>query len=161
MTDLNDALNDALDEAISPRDIELNRALEAVFYAFNAIVARPDAVLAEQGLSRVHHRIMYFIGRNPGVNVNDLLGILGVTKQSLHGPLRQLQEKGLVATAADDHDRRMKRLTLSASGQALEASLSGDQRQRFERVFAELGPADEAAWRRVMARLAGNDEAGK
>jgi len=153
MTDLKDRT--------TPREAELNRALEAVFYAFNAIVARPDALLAERGLSRVHHRIMYFIGRNPGVNVNDLLGILGVTKQSLHGPLRQLQEKELVVATADAKDRRVKRLSLTPVGQALEATLSGDQRQRFARVFTQLGQADEAAWRRVMACLAEDDESVK
>lgn len=141
-----------------PRQGELNQALEALFHAFNALVARPDALLAERGLSRVHHRILYFVGRNPGVSVNDLLTILGITKQSLHGPMRQLLSRGLIQTGGDARDRRVKRLTLTAAGAELEESLSGDQRQRFARVFASLGPADEAAWRRVMARLADRDD---
>jgi len=136
------------------REAELNRALEALFHAFNAVVARPDAMLAEQGLSRVHHRILYFVGRNPGLSVNDLLTILNVTKQSLNGPMRQLTELGHVRAEADARDRRVKRLSLTEAGQALEASLSGDQRARFERVFAQVGLEDEQAWRRVMARLA-------
>lgn len=146
MTDLNN---------LSPaREAELNRAQEALFHAFNALVARPDALLAEQGLSRVHHRILYFVGRNPGLSVNDLLAILGVTKQSLNGPMRQLAGLGYVQAEPDARDRRVRRLSLTPAGRALEAALSGDQRARFARVFAELGPADEQAWRRVMARLA-------
>jgi len=143
------------DLKITPkRQAELNQAIEALFYGFRAFIARPDALLAEQGLSRVHHRILYFVGRNPGQSVNDLLAILNVTKQSLNGPLRQLQELGLIQAEADEQDRRVKRLSLTESGQALEAALSGDQRQRLARVFASLGPEDEAAWRRVMAKLA-------
>jgi DNA-binding MarR family transcriptional regulator len=136
------------------REAALNAALEALFYAFNAIVARPDAMLAQEGLSRVHHRILYFVGRNPGLSVNDLLGILKVSKQSLNGPMRQLTELGYVQAAADGQDRRIRRLSLTPAGQALEAALSGDQRARFARVFGQVGTDDEQAWRRVMARLA-------
>lgn len=143
-------------DLISPeREGELNQALEALFHAFNAVVARPDALLGEQGLSRVHHRILYFVGRNPGLSVNDLLGILKVSKQSLNGPMRQLTQLGYVQADADGQDRRVRRLSLTPAGQALEAALSGDQRARFARVFDQVGPADEQAWRRVMARLAG------
>ncbi len=140
---------------LSPeREGELNLALQSLFYAFRAVIARPDALLAEQGLSRVHHRILFFVGRAPGLSVNDLLGILNVTKQSLNEPLRRLTELGFIQAEADERDRRVKRLSLTEAGQALEATLSGDQRQRFARVFAELGGEDEAAWRRVMERLA-------
>lgn len=140
---------------LSPRrERELNQALEGLFHGFNAVVARPDALLAEQGLSRVHHRILYFVGRNPGLSVNQLLGILGVTKQSLNGPMRQLARLGYVQAKPDARDRRIKRLSLTDSGQALEATLSGDQRARFDRVFKKLGAKDEQAWRRVMAELA-------
>jgi DNA-binding MarR family transcriptional regulator len=136
------------------REHELNQALEALFYGFNAVVAHPDALLAEQGLSRVHHRILYFIGRNPGLSVNDLLGILKVSKQSLNSPMRQLTKLGHVQAITHAQDRRIKKLTLTESGQALEAALSGDQRIRFARVFEQLGVKDEQAWRRVMKELA-------
>lgn len=145
------------DQIDPDREQALNRALEALFYAFNALVTRPDALLAEQGLSRVHHRILYFVGRNPGQSVNDLLAILGVTKQSLSAPMRRLTALGYVHAKTDAHDRRIRRLSLTPAGQALEDALSGDQRARFAQVFAQLGEADEAAWRRVMAALAGQD----
>ncbi|MDA8093992.1 MAG: MarR family winged helix-turn-helix transcriptional regulator [Betaproteobacteria bacterium] len=141
---------------LSPkRERELNQALEALFHGFNAVVAHPDAMLAEQGLSRVHHRILYFVGRNSGLSVNDLLGILKVSKQSLNGPMRQITGLGYVKAQADAEDRRIKRLSLTESGQMLESALSGDQRARFARVFALLGAEDEQAWRRVMDKLAG------
>ncbi len=144
--------------ALTPeRENELNLALQSLFYAFRAVVARPDALLAEQGLSRVHHRILFFVGRTPGLSVNALLAILNVSKQSLNEPLRRLTELGYIQSEVDERDRRVKRLSLTGSGQALEAALSGDQRQRFAKVFAELGVEDEAAWRRVMERLADLD----
>jgi DNA-binding MarR family transcriptional regulator len=140
----------------SGRERELNEALEALHFAFRAVVAKPDAVLAEHGLSRVHHRILYFVGRNPGLSVNELLAILNVSKQSLNAPLRQLIDQELVAWAPDPADRRIKRLRLAKKGAKLEEILSGDQRLRFERAFRKVGKESEAAWRKVMRLLAEN-----
>ena len=39
----------------------LNEALELFHFAFRAFTTGPDAILAEQGLQRVHHRILYFV----------------------------------------------------------------------------------------------------
>ncbi len=138
----------------SKRETELNEALEALYFAFRAVVAKPDAILAEHGLSRVHHRILYFIGRQPGLSVNELLVTLGISKQSLNSPLRQLTELGLVESKMDTRDRRIRRLTLTPSGSDLERQLSGDQRQRFARVFEMVGREGETAWRQVMHLLA-------
>jgi DNA-binding MarR family transcriptional regulator len=136
------------------REQELNKALEALHFAFRAVVAQPDAMLAEYELSRVHHRLLYFIGRNPGLSVNELLAILSISKQSLNVPLRQLTELGLVEANLDIVDRRIKRLTLTQQGLYLENQLSSDQRQRFARVFEMVGPEGETAWRKVMRLLA-------
>ncbi|MCG8368334.1 MAG: MarR family transcriptional regulator [Pseudanabaenales cyanobacterium] len=136
------------------REQKLNKALEALHFAFRAITAKPDAMLAEYGLSRVHHRVLYFVGRNPGLSINELLAILGVRKQSLNVPLRKLIELGLIQSQADTTDRRVKRLTLTRKGLGLENQLTGDERQRFSRVFNCVGPEGEAAWLKVMHLLA-------
>ena len=136
------------------REAELNAALEALHFGFRALTARPDARLAELGYSRVHHRILYFLGRNPDVSVQALLDIMRVSKQYLHRPLRRLVEDGYVTARRDARDRRLKRLRLTARGRALEAQLSGEQRARLAAVFERAGPAAEAGWRRVMALLA-------
>jgi DNA-binding MarR family transcriptional regulator len=132
----------------------LNDALELFFFAYREFTAHPDQVLKERGLQRVHHRILYFVGRSPGVSVNGLLGVLGVSKQALHGPLRHLAQVGLVEVGVAEHDRRGRELRLTAEGAALEAQLSGSQRERMAQVFGEVGPAAEQAWRDVMARVA-------
>jgi len=137
------------------RQAELNQALEAMYYGFRAFIARPDQRLAAFGLARVHHRILYFIGRNQGCSVSELLQRLKATKQYVHQPLRRLIEEGYVETRPDEADRRVKRLSLSAKGSALESELSEVQRSQFERVFRQAGPESEQGWRQVMALLAG------
>ncbi len=64
--------------------------MELFFFAYRSFTARPDKFLDKKGFNRVHHRIIYFVGQNPGLSVNALLKILGVSKQALNAPLRQL-----------------------------------------------------------------------
>ena len=136
------------------RQAELNRALEELHFAFRAVIAGPDAILAERGLSRVHHRILYFVASTPNLQVNELRATLNVTKQALNAPLRELTARGFIAESIDTNDRRIKHLRLTPKGRALEERVSGDQRDRFARVFAQVGPKKEQAWREVMRLLA-------
>ncbi len=124
-----------------------------LFFAFRALTAEPDRILSEHGLSRVHHRILYFVGRVPGLRVGELLTLLGVTKQALHRPLRELQGQGLVVGAAPANNRRARELRLTPEGDRLERRLSGAQRKRFERAFAAAGVQAEQGWREVMRLL--------
>jgi DNA-binding MarR family transcriptional regulator len=136
------------------REQELNEALEALHFAFRAVIAKPDALLAKRGLSRIHHRILYFIGRHPDLSVNELLAVLNVSKQSLNSPLRQLTKLGLIKAQTDSSDRRIKRLSLTQEGLCLEKELSGDQRQRFAKAFEVVGREGEATWHQIMKLLA-------
>ena len=137
------------------REQELNQALELFHFAFRAFTAKPDQLLEARGLQRVHHRILYFVGRNPGIRVSGLLATLGVSKQALHAPLRQLQAMSLIQDAPDAIDKRGKCLTLTAEGAKLEAALSGAQRKLLAQVFDGAGIDSEGAWRLVMGQLAG------
>lgn len=136
------------------REVALNRALELFHFAYRAFTAGPDRILETKGLQRVHHRILYFLGRNPGIAVNGLLEILGVSKQALNAPLRQLLEMKLVDSQTNATDRRVRELRLTSDGARLEASLSGLQRKRMEEIFRQAGPEAETAWRSVMSTIA-------
>ena len=137
------------------RQDQLRRAIELLFFGYRAFTDRPDRILEGRGLGRVHHRILYFVGRNPEVSVKGLLEILAVSKQALSAPLRRLQELQLVAVLADSGDRRVKRLILTDEGRRLEAELTGAQMRHLSTAFEATDPADEAGWMRVMENLAG------
>lgn len=140
----------------SSREAELNQALELMHFAYRAFTAGPDRMLEARGLQRVHHRILYFVGRNPGISVNGLLSILAVSKQALNAPLRQLLEMRLVESQVSSGDRRVRELRLTRDGSRLEAGLSGPQRQLMDGVFQAAGPGAEARWRDTMALVAGS-----
>ena len=129
-------------------------AMMLLHFAYRRVIERPDEILAQHGLGRVHHRILFCVGRHPGIRIGQLLKTLDVTKQALNPPLRQLMQQRLIAAAVDPGNRRTKMLRLSERGVALEERLSGDQRERFLRAFREAGPDAEDTWRRVMRHLA-------
>ena len=66
-------------------DEQLRKGIEAMFFAYRGFTADPDKILEQYNYGRAHHRAMHFIHRAPGTTVNNLLAILGVTKQSLTG----------------------------------------------------------------------------
>ncbi len=139
----------------STRQDALRESIELLFFAYREFTARPDRILAQRGLSRVHHRVLYFVGRNPGININSLLEVLGVSKQALNGPLRQLVEMKLVEMRTAAHDRRVKQLTLSTAGEKLERQLTGTQMKQLTAVFSALGAGVEHNWQAVMRAIAG------
>jgi DNA-binding MarR family transcriptional regulator len=132
------------------RDESLREAIELFYFAYRAFTAGPDSILSNLGLGRVHHRILYFVGRNPNVAVHALLELLAVSKQALNAPLRQLVEGNLVSVRPDDHDRRFKRLALTQEGKKLEAQLTGTQMKHLAKVFAAAGSNNEAVWKSIM-----------
>lgn len=141
--------------AAMPREDALRLAIEQFYFGYRAFTAPPDRILEQRGLGRVHHRILYFVGRNPGLSVNTLLSMLSVSKQALNAPLRQLIEMRLVAMDTAEHDGRVRQLTLTASGSKLEAQLTGTQMKQLQAVFDQAGTKAETGWHQVMSCLGG------
>jgi DNA-binding MarR family transcriptional regulator len=138
-----------------PREAALRLAIEQFYFGYRAFTAPPDRILGHRGLGRVHHRILYFVGRNPQIAVSALLRILNVSKQALNAPLRQLLEKRLVVMDTAEHDRRVRQLSLTSTGKRLEARLSSTQMKQLQSVFAQTGPGAESGWHQVMRALTG------
>ena len=128
-------------------------AMEAFFFGYQAFTAKPDEMLARRGLSRVHHRILFFIARYPGLSVKQLLGYLGVSKQALNTPLRQLQEMSMVQSTAASDDKRKRLLALTPEGARLEQALRREQSRLLTRVFREAGEPAVQAWLAVNQAL--------
>jgi DNA-binding MarR family transcriptional regulator len=150
-----------LKSSINPlflREEDLRQGIELLFYAYRDFTGEPDAILSRHGLGRAHHRVIYFVGRNPGISVTELLEILRITKQSLSRVLGTLLEDGFIDQRADPGDRRRKQLTLSDKGKALERELTTVQMDRFARAYREAGAEAVEGFRRVLTGIINPDE---
>ena len=104
-------------------------------FGFRAMIYKPDQQLAELGLARIHHRLLYFTARHRDCSINELLQTMRISKQYLHRPLKKMMDRGYIAHQPDAADRRIKRMRLTAKGNKLEYELTEVQRQRFAEIF--------------------------
>ncbi|WP_417258605.1 MarR family winged helix-turn-helix transcriptional regulator [Celeribacter sp.] len=139
-------------------DEQLRKGIEAMFFAYRGFTQDPDRILEEHGYGRAHHRAVHFINRTPGTTVNNLLNILGVTKQSLNRVLRALIEDGLVESRVGKRDKRERHLYLTETGKKLEAELSEAQRGRMRAAYREAGHEAVAGFRKVLEAMMDPDQ---
>ena len=134
-------------------DEQLRQGFEAMFFVYRGFTADPDRILADMAYGRAHHRAIHFINRAPGTTVNNLLNILGVTKQSLNRVLRTLIADGLVQSKVGRNDKRERHLFLTDDGRKLEQELSDAQRARMRLAFRTAGPEAVAGFRTVLEAM--------
>ena len=124
--------------------------MELLFFAYRDFTTECDAILASHGFGRAHHRVVYFVGRNPDISVTALLEILRITKQSLSRVLGRLVREGFVTTGQDPADGRRRLLTLTSKGRSLEARLSETQRARIAKAYRSAGGIAVEGYREVL-----------
>ena len=139
-------------------DEQLRKGIEAMFFAYRGFTADPDRILEDYTYGRAHHRALHFINRSPGTTVNNLLAILGVTKQSLNRVLRTLIEDGLVDSRIGRQDKRERHLTLTDRGRALERLLADAQSARMRAAYRAAGPDAVAGFRQVLEAMMDADQ---
>ncbi len=137
---------------------EMRQAIELLFFAYRDFTAEPDAVLAQYGFGRAHHRVIYFVGRNPGVTVSELLAILKITKQSLSRVLGQLLREGFVEQRPDKGDRRRRRLFLTPRAERLERLLTAAQSRRIAAACAAAGSGAMGGFRTVLRGIVNEED---
>lgn len=138
-------------------DEQLRQGIEAMFFAYRGFTADPDRILGEMSYGRAHHRAIHFINRAPGTTVNNLLSILGVTKQSLNRVLRTLIADGLVESRVGTSDKRERHLFLTDEGRSLESELSNAQRERMRAAYRDAGPEAVSGFKQVLEAMMDTD----
>ncbi len=138
---------------MTSREQEIVELIELLFFAYRDFVSDPDEILRDYGFGRAHHRIVHFVGRNPGIRVAELLDILRITKQSLGRVLKDLIESGHVEQREGNSDRRHRLLFLTKKGEGLRNKLMSPQIERFSAALKASGPGSPDAYRDVLLHL--------
>ncbi len=129
---------------------ELRQAIELLFFAYRDFTGEADAILETYQFGRAHHRVVYFIGRNPEITVSQLLTILKITKQSLARVLGQLIEEGFVEQRTDAEDRRRRLLALTSKGKKLDRQLTDHQSRRIAGAYRAASPQAIEGFREIL-----------
>jgi len=140
------------------REEELRRGIELLYFAYRDFTGDPDAILATSNFGRAHHRVLYFVGRNPGTTVSGLLNLLRITKQSLSRVLGQLVDDGYIDQKRGTEDRRQRLLVLTEKGELFEKSLFETQRNRIAEAYKKAGPDAVSGFWEVLLNIVDEEE---
>lgn len=150
MTKENQEIND---------DLNFTRDLALFYFGYRAFIKQEDDLVLSYGIRQVHRRIIFFIGRLPGLTVNELLEVLDISKQALNGPMNELKEKELVYVKSNENDKRIKQLYLTEQGAMLDKRMNENQIKKMRQYFDESGDKTGTFWSKVMELYA--DEIGE
>ena len=149
----NMTIPNSMDAMLFLTDDQLLQGIELMYFAYKGFTSDPDLILQNYTYGRAHHRAVHFINRRKGLKVNDLLDILGITKQSLNRVLRQLINDGLVESRMGRKDKRERNLFLTDDGEKLERQLSDAQRKRMRSAYRAAGPDAVMGFRLVLEKI--------
>lgn len=135
---------------------QLNQQIALFYFGYRTFTETADLIIAKHQLKRLHHRILFFTARMPGLTIHDLLMFLEISKQALHKPLAELRERELIRIEEGQDDRRNRCLFLTAAGNRLERELGIAQQKQMEQIFNEIGGDAATSFKQVMEAYAAN-----
>ena len=130
-------------------DKEIKKVIELLFFSYQDFAAKPDNILEKIQFGRVHHRIIYFVGKKNNITIRDILSILQITKQSLSRVLNQLVNKGYI-NISTGIDKRTKNLSLTQKGINLENKLSRIQITKIKNIIKNAEEKDINSFKKIL-----------
>ena len=144
------------------REEELDSGLELLLLAEAAVWAAVDAALESEtpagkkaGLGRSHWRAALLLRRRPGLGVQDLAKMTGLTKQAASRTFSDLEKLGLAHKTGGEFDARRRVIALTEDGRAFEARISERLRALVAKAWREGGLDGVPGARRILNALAG------
>lgn len=116
-----------------------------------------DEVLAPSGLLLSQHSILVHIDRAGEPTMGDLARDMVLDRSALSHNLKPLERDGLVALAIDPHDRRSRRITLTAAGRKKLAQSKALWVQAQLRFEAAYGVQKAANLRKLLGEIYADD----
>lgn len=126
-------------------------------FAYETFINTADEIIEKHGMSRQHHRFLFYISKMPGITLKELLDFLEITKQGSHRTLSKLKEEKLIEEYPSTKDKRMKNLYVTKKGIELVQILNHEQTQMLSNILDEVG----TDWFDVMEKYAEQREGFK
>jgi DNA-binding MarR family transcriptional regulator len=140
------------------REEELDASVELFVLAEAALWSTAEAALQghPSGLGRGHYRAALLLKRRPGIGVQELAQLTGLSKQGASRVLGDLEQAGYVEKIPGKSDGRRKPAQLTAEGRAFEARVSERLRAHLALAYRTGGLDAVAGARRILTAVAGS-----
>lgn len=97
-----------------------------------------DEFMKPMAMTRSQWWILAHLSRHDGMIQSDLANVLDIGKAALGGLIDRLEVPGFIERRADDHDRRVKRIYLTAKGTQIIAEMRSRSHEMSERILDGL-----------------------
>lgn len=131
----------------------------AVVRAYNLCDTVMSARMAALGVRVAEHEVLANLATAPGITQQQLAARCFVAKSGVSMLLAQMEERGWVRREADAADARVKRLQLTAAGEALARRTLAAQAEVVRAMVLDEGDAELDQVRDAMQRVAQRLEA--
>lgn len=105
------------------------------------------------GVTPVQYAALQTVARQPGIDQRTLARTIGLDTSTIAGVVDRLEARGLLRRNADPEDRRVRRLSVSAEGEALLGALLPGMLRAQERMLAPLRKTERAEFMRMLRVL--------
>lgn len=143
--------------ALGP-ELDLLRLLWRIDHALQRRSKRMAKELGPTGPQRL---VLRLVGRFPGLPPGELARLLHLDPGTLSGILKRLESAGWLTRRPDPKDRRRALLGLTEAGRALDTRDPATIEDAVRRTLARTAPAELAAARALLERLARELEPGE
>ncbi len=97
-----------------------------------------DEFMKPMAMTRSQWWILAHLSRHDGMIQSDLANVLDIGKAALGGLIDRLEVPGFIERRADDHDRRVKRIYLTAKGTQIIAEMRSRSHEMSDRILDGL-----------------------
>lgn len=123
--------------------------------AARAVARRFDTAFKPVGLTNGQFSLLISLNRPEPPLIGEVAALLAMDRTTLTAALKTLERRDLVRTATDAHDRRAKRLLITAAGRDLLRKALPIWTSEHASIAAELPALDSEVLRRQLDALAG------
>lgn len=121
--------------------------------AARQLARRFDRAFAPVGLTNGQFSLMMALNAPQAPTVGKLAEFLAMDRTTLTAALKSLERRGLVAVAADETDKRARRLSLTQAGREALATAVPIWRETHAALQKELAQGDAEALRMSLGKL--------
>ena len=120
---------------------------------YRTFVNYSNEYLEDSDISFAQSVIIATIGNNEGISQEQISVKHFIDRAAVARNVKELEQKGYLATYKSDSDKRRKILVLSKKGKALYSLITEKNVERMERLFEGISVSDKKVFMKVMSLL--------
>ena len=135
------------------KDEQIKDCIQLLLYAYRETFSDPLEILKKNSLGAAHYRMLHLVERNEGINVNELLIKLKITKQSLNRVLKDLIKLELIDFKRAQQDTRIKHIFLNEKGKKLFNEIFEKQKKRIYNALLNSSSEEVINFDNVLKKI--------